>query len=170
MDRKPRKTIWVVREGHTWISSGEIEEYALIKAAPFVRRYVLPPLAEQVELAPDDRMVICPPWSGGTWGGGCGSQLWIDDPEYHIDFVQERVYDNVRTTQMWHHHRFEGNPWQQRYDAKDLLGFRVECEGRHRHDGPHRAGPFVWETKLTPIQEENLFRRNGQRQERLELV
>lgn len=170
MDRHPRKKVWVVREGHLVLVSHETKREVLARAAMFTRRYVHQPLAERIELAPDGGPLI-KTYPGGTFGGTCGTQLWVDDPDYHLDFLQEPPHNfDVSTQQKWHHNRLVGSPYMARYDDKDLLGFRVACEGRYRHEGACHAGPFRWTCDLTEAQRENIFRRNGQRQERLELV
>lgn len=155
-----RLPLYVYREGPYWMSSGASEEE--VHAPENV-------IVEFLLLAPDGREVNGFPMAGGTWGGRCGASFWVDDPEYHINFVQESCID-FRTIQIQHRHRvLEDTKYILRGSAKDLGGFRVQCLEPYRHDGPCRAGVWTWRAKWTEAMEINIARRQGSFQRKLAL-
>lgn len=98
------------------------------------------------------RAVGRPAWTGGTWGGKCGSAIWVHDTDrrYQRSFRALRAlgsnecymqsgtvnYD-VATLQAWWI-----NGISDRYPALD--GFWLECRQAHKHLGPCAALDRTW--------------------------
>lgn len=169
MHPKPRTPAYVVRSGSILYVREATRSQAREAAEVACRHWALSPVIEPIEVAPDGLFVITSPWAGGTWGGRCGSTCWIDDPDYRLDFRQDRSF--YQKTQAWHHYRLVGSKNQVRYDDRDLLGFRVECEQPHHHEGECTAEPFRWPGATpTEWEIENRFRYTGQLQTNLVLA
>jgi len=150
--------IYALRQGHLLIATDPDPYVVRTKARPWTKRWTGRPAFEELEQAPDGALCTVPPCPGGTWGGHCGSSLWIDDPEFAIAFEQERRYapDGIYTSQRHHIHYGERtNPYFQDF-TKAKRGFRVGCELAHRHLGPCRAGEWEWTHELTDAQLHNL--------------
>lgn len=109
-------------------------------------------LTEQV--APDGKPVLTPNWPGGTWGGKCGSTVWmIDDtdlsPARFLNALGNRRIDPCEVLGLNSHPSDDHSAawWVNgsRGPKDGWDGFRTHCDQTYRHDGPCRNGRYVWQ-------------------------
>lgn len=119
-------------------------------------RIVRVPLAPIPDDAYGDRTVGYAPTAGGTWGGRCGSMIWVPDTDHcYADqarllhalggdrhYIQDTDHfdnDLARLTQAW----WVNGIATRRNPATD--GFYVECKQTMRHLGDCTALDLAWD-------------------------
>lgn len=136
-----RKTVWYAFLGTTPMVSADTEAACRKAWETYGRIYKEAPRILAITLAPDGHFPLTTPWAGGTWGGGCGSSMWLDDPGF---FPERRDFD-YGTVQAWYENSRSKDPTMRERFPTPTPGYRVSCQGRFRHLGKchYDQGKFI---------------------------
>ena len=158
------RTRWEVWDGTCHLTSGRTEAEALRSAKFWTDRWAERPVAILSTRMPDGGGRVNFPWAGGTWGGQCGSSIWIDDPEGHISYLQDGWPGHERSTQAQHANWVDGSEWflERKPDRVWAWGVRVVCLEPTRHEGSCHEGPWRWTWRDDLRYRSNLHKQTGQ--------
>lgn len=129
--------------GSTCEDRATTKQDGLTKLAALRERYAQRldvPVLLAVTLMPDGNARTTEPIPGGTWGGCCGSTIWVDpDSEGFLPALrQEAKYVRDRGVEQTQR-AYAAGPEHPKY----LHGYRLACEHPFR-DHPHRCGAVVF--------------------------
>lgn len=139
-------------EGSTVLVKASTAEEVIAKATPY-RSHTSARIV-RVPVNYDGRAVGLPAAPGGTWGGRCGSALWIHDVDRHFQrtFQTLRALDpslwSIQPGHLDNHRCLTSQAWWINGVADrhpEIDGFWVECRHPYRHLGNCEALGREWD-------------------------
>lgn len=136
--------------------SGDSLEDLIARTGPWIESCRDPRILVET-IAPDGLPVTTQRWAGGTWGGRCGSSVWVlgehTDPSRIETFRIMNALHPQNTTReeilgldrISHDDGHTAAWWVNGIAARHGLdGFRASCPQPFRHDADCRNGRYTW--------------------------